>query len=235
MRCNPLMLTLAGTLFALPAVAEQDPYMQPDETWISLGGVVESVERDHFTLNYGDGNVIVEMDDGDRDADAYKLLPGDKVNVVGKVDDDLFETTTIEAGSVYLEKLGTTFFSSAADEEDTAIITTTVPIVIAQTWVSGQVTSIGDDEFTVDTGKRKLTVSTDQLGFDPLDDEGYLKVRKGDRVNVTGTVDDQFFGGPELLARSLIVMRYSTDKAPSEKAEKMSGSEKADKMSGQSL
>ena len=37
------------------------------------------------------------MDDGDRDADAYKLLPGDEVNVIGKVDDDLFQTTTIDA------------------------------------------------------------------------------------------------------------------------------------------
>ena len=73
----------------------RSPYTQPDDSWISL-------------------SVTVEMDDGDRDADAYKLLPGDKVNVVGKIDDNLFELISIEASSVYVEKLGTTFYASPA-------------------------------------------------------------------------------------------------------------------------
>ena len=50
---------------------------------ISVTGTVESVEADAFELNlaedmpHGGALITVEMDDGDRDADAYKLLPGD--------------------------------------------------------------------------------------------------------------------------------------------------------------
>ena len=60
-----------------------NPDMTPDDGWISISGSVADVERDAFELNYGDGSVTVQMDDGDRDADAYALLPGDKVRVIG--------------------------------------------------------------------------------------------------------------------------------------------------------
>ncbi|MBK5931463.1 hypothetical protein CCR82_13290 [Halochromatium salexigens] len=167
--------------------------------------MVESVSADTFSLDYGDGSVTVEMDDGDRDADAYKLIPGDKVNVVGMVDDDLFEMTTIEASSVYVEKLGTTFYASAMDEDDVRISVTT-PVVISETLVQGTVDSVGDDQFTVDTGADKLVVQTEGLGYDPLDDEGYQKVEVGDRVSVTGNIDAAFFGGLEFAADSIVIL-----------------------------
>jgi hypothetical protein len=47
-----------------------DPYEQPDNAWLSIRGRVETVTADSFTLDYGDGIVTVEMEDGDRDADA---------------------------------------------------------------------------------------------------------------------------------------------------------------------
>lgn len=198
------MLLLIGSV-----AAAEDPYAQPDDSWISISGKVETVSPDSFTLDYGNGMIVtVEMDDGDRDADAYKLLSGDEVNVVGKIDDDMFETTTIEASSVYVDKLNTTFYASAADEED-VIVSVSVPIDLSQTLVRGTVESVGEDQFTVDTGTRKLTVKTDGLGYDPLDDEGYVKVRKGDRVSVSGDIDDAFFGGPELNADSVIVLKHA--------------------------
>jgi uncharacterized protein YdeI (BOF family) len=100
-----------GALLAFPAMAE-DPYAKPDDTWISISGTVDTVRPDSFTLDYGKGVITVEMDDGDRDADAYKLLKGDKATVNGKIDDDLFETRSIEAGSVYVESLDTYFYAS---------------------------------------------------------------------------------------------------------------------------
>ena len=51
----------------------EDPYAEPDSTWLSLSGTVESVDRDRFLLDYGSGHIIVEMDDGDRDADIGKV------------------------------------------------------------------------------------------------------------------------------------------------------------------
>lgn len=82
---------------------------------------MESVSPDTFLLDYGQGMIRVGFDDGDRDADAYKLMAGDRLSVTGLIDDDFYEMTTVEASSVYVESLGTYFYASAADEEDPVI------------------------------------------------------------------------------------------------------------------
>jgi hypothetical protein len=105
---------------------------------------VKNVTPDTFTLDYGKGVVTVEMDDGHRDADAYKLFEGDKVTVNGKIDDDLYETTKIEASSVYVEKLGTYFYASPVDEEDVFFYTVTTPVVVGDLTVRGTVTDVDD-------------------------------------------------------------------------------------------
>jgi uncharacterized protein YdeI (BOF family) len=189
-----------------PALAA-DPYMMPDATWISLSGTVEQVEPDRFTLDYGEGTVTVEMDDGDRDADAYQLMEGDKVNVSGRVDDDLFETTTIEASSVYVENLGTTFFASSIDEEGPYTwISITTPIVASATVVEGTVTEVDDEEFSVAAGLREIRVDVSEMLYNPLDDEGYQQLGIGDRVRVTGQMEDTFFEGRELMADSVVTL-----------------------------
>lgn len=196
-----------GALFAFSAMAE-DPYAKPDDTWISISGTVDTVRPDSFTLDYGKGVITVEMDDGDRDADAYKLVKGDKVTVNGKIDDDLFETRTIEAGSVYVESLDTYFYASAADEEDT-FVTVTAPVVISQTIVQGKVTEVSGDEFVVDAGLRKVRVDVSKMPNDPLDDEGYQKIKVGDRVSVIGKMDGDLFEGRELMAQSVVTLSGS--------------------------
>jgi len=167
---------------------------------------VASVSRDSFILDYGDGSVIVEMDDGDRDADAYKLAGGDKVTVSGRVDDDLFETTTIEAASVYVENIGTTFFASPVDEEtaDSFVALIREPVVVSRVTLQGTVTEVDDDEFTIDSGFRQIRVDVGEMPFNPLDDEGYLKVRVGDLVSVSGEMGSDLFEGRELVADTLM-------------------------------
>jgi uncharacterized protein YdeI (BOF family) len=205
MRTKTLLSIATLVLFvAVPAMAE-DPYMEPDDSWISLSGTVTAVTPDAFTLDYGKGMITVEMDDGDRDADAYKLIEGDKVTVNGIIDDDLFETRTIEASSVYVEKLDTYFYASAADEEDT-FVTYWSPVVVSRTVVQGTVTEVNDEEFVLNTGARMVTVEVDEMTYDPLDDEGYQKVDVGDRVSVTGTMDYDLFEGRELVADSLVIL-----------------------------
>ena len=199
-----LGLFAAGVLAASPALA-QDPYDQPDESWISIDGSVEEVMADAFTLNYGEGIITVEMDDGDRDADAYQLMSGDKVTVTGLVDDDFFQTTTIEAGSVYVEELGTYFYASSADEED-SFVTLAMPVSDSRFVLQGTVTAVSDDEFMLDTGARQITVELDELGYDPLDDEGYQTIEVGDRVTVTGEMDYDFLEGRELVASSITTL-----------------------------
>ena len=78
----------------VPLAEKPDPYTMADKTWITISGTVDSIRRDNFTLDYGDGAVVVEMVDGDRDADAYKRMPGDELTVSGRIDDESFDTWT---------------------------------------------------------------------------------------------------------------------------------------------
>ena len=114
---NILAGAIAAACFSVSAQA-QNPVEQPDDTWISLTGVVTSTTDDSFKLDYGNGMITVEMDDWDNFGDAWPLIGGDEVTVYGEVDQNLFAKTTIEAGSVYVDDLNTFFYASAADAED---------------------------------------------------------------------------------------------------------------------
>lgn len=195
---------LAFGLFTAGNACAQNPYAMADESWISISGTVASVvSPSAFTLDYGEGIVTVEMDDWDLDADAYKLIAGDDVTVTGRIDDDLFETTTIEASSVYVDKINTYFYASAADEEDT-FVTLQMPFTVARTVVQGEVTRVGENEFGIDAGPRMVTVNIEDLGYDPLDAEGFQRIEKGDRVSVVGMLDVGFFGNQEIEADAVV-------------------------------
>jgi len=199
-----LVMVLAFTLTTTLAVA-QDPYAKPNNTWIEISGTVESVRADAFVLDYGDGVITVEMDDGDRDADGYKLVPGDVVNVSGMIDDDFYETTTIEAASVFVEKLGTTFYASPIDEEEISASYIT-PVIPSRLMVRGTVTAVNDDDFILNAGLRSVRVDVEEMPYDPLDDQGYQKIEAGDYVRVTGKMDYEFFEGRQLMADSVVVL-----------------------------
>ncbi|MDX1705671.1 hypothetical protein [Pseudidiomarina sp.] len=195
MYTSKFVAVISSVLLTAPAWS-QNPYQQPDDTWIQISGTVESVSPDSFILNYGNGTISVEMTDGDRDADAYKLLPDDKVTVSGLIDDDFFETTSIDASSVYVENIGTYFYASAIDEDE-RMYTFTVPIVVSEATIRGTVSAVDPvaGEFTINTGSRLVTVETDEMPYDPLDDEGYQQVSINDVVSVTGQIDNDLFEG----------------------------------------
>jgi uncharacterized protein YdeI (BOF family) len=91
-----------------------------DGNWINLSGTVLSTAPSTFALDYGPGNITVEMDDWDWYQEGKALVPGDQVVVTGKVDDDLYQSKRIEASSVYAKNLNTYFYASGADEENLA-------------------------------------------------------------------------------------------------------------------
>ena len=185
--------------------AGSNPYAQADDSWISLSGTVKAISRDSFTLDYGERTIKVEMDDTDRQSETYALRMGDKVTVNGMIDDDFFETSKIEAGSVYIEKLGRHFFASVLDEEDFAAVAYLAPIDDGVA-VHGLVTTVDGDEFTIDNGLRSVRVDVENMGYDPLDDEGYQKVEVGDVVRVEGRMDDDFLETRELMAESITTL-----------------------------
>ena len=185
--------------------AGPNPYARADDSWISLSGTVDAISRDSFTLDYGERKITVEMDDADRHAETYALRMGDNVTVNGMIDDDFFETSKIEASSIYIEKLGRHFFASALDEEDFATVTYLVPIDTGIA-VHGLVTQVNGGEFTIDNGLRSVRVDVGDMAYNPLDDEGYQKIEVGDVVRAEGQVDDDFWESRELMADSVTTL-----------------------------
>lgn len=239
-RTAGLALLISSSL--LPAVGlGQDNESSVDlseyknNSYISLEGTVESVSPNSFVLSYSeDGDdVLVEMDDGDRDADAYRLLPGDRVTVYGVMDRDLFESRKIEASTVYVDKLNTFFSASAVDEEDYLPILTIVTTASGSDmdgdsdasanasagaagatpdpilWVQGEVSNVQDGSFDLAMGERDINVTVAGLSDNPLDDEGYRKIQNGDVVSVLGNIDSGFFNDGELVAESVVKVHDS--------------------------
>ncbi|MDY6797575.1 MAG: hypothetical protein SVX28_02315 [Pseudomonadota bacterium] len=123
-----------------------------------------------------------------------ETLPGDKVTVYGAFDDDTFEDTKIEASSVFVENLGTHFYASAADEEsiEKLDVAPVVPIVVGDLTLTGTVTSVDGREFTIDSGAQQMTVDTTLMSYNPMDDEGFQSIAKGDLVTGRLPVVDFF-------------------------------------------
>lgn len=210
MRSTILALT-TGLLLAVPAAAQDMDRPAMDGTWLTLSGVVVDVEPTWFMLDYGMNTVAVQLDEWNRDTEALRLSIGDEVAVTGKVDDDLFVTTSLQAASVFVEKFNTFFSSEAVDRDNalTALTTTVEPSAIA---VHGTVTRIEGNDMIVDSGVREIRVTTDELDYDPFDDEGFQRVGLGDRVIVSGTIDHSFFNEGHLVAGMLVSLEGDDQK-----------------------
>ena len=190
---NSHITTLAVfALLSASAVAE-NPYAKENNSWISINGEVDSVSTDQFELDYGEGNITVVMEDDDRKG--YQLKKGDEVRVSGLMDDNFYNDSVIEAGSVHIKNANTYFYAGAMDEQDVDF--TVMSPILRDTVIKGNIThvSLKDEEFTLDTGIQMLTVEVDEMLSNPLDNGGYLQLSVGDRVSVNGKIDNDLFEG----------------------------------------
>jgi len=196
----PLALSAGFALTPNAASAQNpNPYTRPNGSWITIGGTVHDLMPNSFTLSYGHGVITVEMDQADRTADTDMLENGDTVDVTGRVDDDFLQKETIEAGSVYVARLDKYFYASSLDEEDR----TSAEVKLARpnlTAFRGMVTEVGDDQFTIDRGPRKVSVWVDEMESSPLDVTGSRKLEVGDYVEVTAEINRDLFDHRRLEA-----------------------------------
>jgi uncharacterized protein YdeI (BOF family) len=188
-----------------PVMAAKDPYTAPNNSRITLNGTVVATSPTAFILDYGAGLVSVEMDGWGWYPSTYAILEGDKVTVYGRVDDDLYEATSIEAGAVYVKDLNTYFYANDTDEEDV------IPYTAALhpdkgLLLQGTVVKISGREFTIDTGSKKVKVDTINMPYNPLDDKGYQKIKVGDFVQITGQLDVDFFEKMEVMAETVTTL-----------------------------
>ncbi len=213
-----IAFSAASFLCAAAMAGQPDPYAKANRAWISIDGTVESVARDSFMLDYGPGTIKVEMDDSDRHAEGYLLKKGDEVRVSGRIDDDFFQQDTIEAGNVFVENLGAYFYASPADEEDLDA-TFVHPLGVSSSILRGTLQAVGDDQFTISSPGGSIEVNVDSMPYDPLDEDGYQKVREGDYVTVQGNMDTEFWDlSRELNASSVVIVRKQQQDAAGNEA-----------------
>ncbi|GAB4196658.1 MAG: hypothetical protein Tsb002_30200 [Wenzhouxiangellaceae bacterium] len=202
-----ILVTAIAVAMAAPLAQAGDHNMNKistdDGDWVNLSGTITSVEDDEFVLNYGEGSIDVEMGEWAFYDKTRHHLKGEKVTVYGQIDNDWFEKAEIEAKSIYVNGLNTYFYT---DEKDRTIAMNSInlPESSSRLELAGTVTSIDDDEFMLKIGNQMIRVDTDNMKYNPLDTEGFQQIRKGDRVLVTGEIEDSLFDSRELMAESIV-------------------------------
>lgn len=209
------MLVLGVAVMTSPAQAD-NPMSKADGSWVTFSGTVAQSNANGFFIDYGHSTVFVEVDDWDWYAEGYTALPGDEVTVSGRVDKLGFENRTLEAAYVYSHETHTYHYANPADEEGygeglgyvvhpygSMPSTATMSVV-------GTIDKVKGDEFTLATGYANITVETEAMAYDPLDDIGYQKLEQGDIVSVTGVMAagslDDFYDSRELIASSVLTL-----------------------------
>lgn len=183
-----------------------------DGDWIRIDGTIVSAAPSEFVLDYGEDTITVEVDDWDFAQEGQSLLPGDRVSVTGRVDQNLFDAQSIEASAVYLHNLNVVYYASAADEEEFGLAAVPQRPQADGVDYIGWVTGTSDNGFTLGTGPLKISVDTIGLQT-PLAEQS---VDVGDRVYVWGDLEISEQGRSALVAEGLVELVNSArgDSAP---------------------
>lgn len=208
-----LLSAIVFALLSSSALALKEPEKVDKSSWVALTGRVTSSEETRFTLDYGDGTLTVNLKDWASYNTHFELGTGDKVTVYGRVNKGLYESSSIDPASIFVEDLNSYFYATPTDEGEFG------GWAIKTDYEPGQVVYIGTVEsvsrvrgsFTLDTGDIELTVDTTNMLYDPLDDEGFQQIAVGDRVSVEGGIDDDFFGSNEMTADSVVTLDSADD------------------------
>lgn len=214
-------LTAGALVMSAPvneAVAAKKPMTHADGSWVTFTGTVAQASPKGFYIDYGRDTVFVEVDGWDWYNADYAALPGDKVTVSGRVDKDGFESRKLEAAFVYHHGNFTYHYANPADEEDFGytVHPFTLDPTLSTMSVVGTVDNVKGDEFTLATGYANITVDTDTMPYDPLDDVGYQVIKSGDYVSVTGVMApgslDDFYDNRELVASQILSLNLKNNK-----------------------
>ncbi|MFP4518630.1 MAG: OB-fold nucleic acid binding domain-containing protein [Oceanicaulis sp.] len=204
----------AAVALAAPAAAQIDPMDAPDDSWVSISGEVETAGLNEFVLDYGEGLITVDMVDYDWDADAAPMARGHDVTVYGVIDEAFWGSREIEASSVYNADSGEIYYTAVGEDDAWDWGWTGFTWANDDDWddsavtVTGMVSSIEaeGEEFFIDQGFHTIEVDTEDMDYDPLDGDGLRDVEIGDRVMITGEIDNDLFDNAELEADSVMVL-----------------------------
>lgn len=204
-----------------------------DGKTVTMTGTVKKVDDDDFVLNHNGEEIKVELDGwswNEPDLNKY-LEQGQTVTVTGEVDDDWFEQKELEAKNIYLDTERVYFYTVDVNPAY-AYITTSLNEDQNQAGsqnqnqnqnrmssledgsyfnVRGEIKSIEGREIVLTSDSRTYRVDVSQLGYDPLDNEGLQKLAVGDRIYVSGEVDDNFFAKKEIDADLVVTINDASE------------------------
>ncbi|WP_334018248.1 hypothetical protein [Alteromonas sp. S015] len=180
------------------------------DTWITLTGEVSSVDSKFFTLDYGDGSIFVELKDTDLDSRAYANMKGEDVMVTARLDDGMFSSERLIAQSVIVDGMDTVYLADSVNQASADLYLSTASNIEfddEEMVLVGTVKSIGKEVIQIAVGDTTLTVELDELESAPVDSEGYLTLIEGERVRITGELEDDFFNRFIVEADTLTKMK----------------------------
>ncbi|MBD66328.1 MAG: hypothetical protein CME62_14045 [Halobacteriovoraceae bacterium] len=182
-----------------------------DGEYITVSGKVEKASGKMFHLKSENKKIKVTMDNhfDTWAADGFKVREGDKVVVTGRVDKDLLDNDSLNAGSVYVQNLGTYFYGDSSDKSQTPKLSSSYLSIQdlpenTSVDITGTVSNVSGREFTVNTGTRRIQVDTAGMAYNPMDNVGLTQIKEGDRVTVSGVVDDKYLDEKELAPGYII-------------------------------
>lgn len=222
---SALVLALIGSSLALAGCQQPEGQSGPTEArppgsppgapgdagdgdWIRLSGTVVSALPGLFTLDYGPGNIAVEMDDrSPLYREGSMIRSGDHAIVTGRIDDDLYLEKKIEAASVFVKEANALFHADPADEENP--LSSPPGPGAGETYVDlvGRVSEVDGRQFTLDTGRRSIIVDTAGLQPDAPGAERRQTVREGDRVYVWGDLELSRADRTRIAAKGITTIR----------------------------
>ena len=233
---SSITTALAATLALSPVQAEEhdsnDDMLESmaEDTSITLSGTVVEARDDEFDLRVGEQVVTVDIEDDIRDGGAYTLMQGDKVTVSGQIEDHFFQDKELEANALHVAKLNTTFIVDEDYADDYGMVSG--KSMDDSIEVTGTVISVSpdDEQFRIRAEKMgEYTVEVDELDDDPFDDDGYMKIQQGSRVQITGEIDSDWMEGRELEANSINVVQMRNQKDGNDWSDKQRGNHDDDR------
>lgn len=198
MKTNAGIISLLMSILTMGGLSAS-PFTKADGAWITLSGTVKAQGAEDFQLNYGAGEVLVELDSYRLSSRGYILRVGQSVTVTGRVDADDAERT-IEAAEVKVHSTGQIIVANADDEEDVRRQMRAAKKQRQERLVRGTVLFTAGELMTLEVGDRYLDVFTGTLGENIFDRKGSLQVEAGDHVVVSGAVVSGYKGSSQFMA-----------------------------------
>lgn len=205
-----LAVAPAPVYAANEATSDENPNLKDDD-YVTLSGTVgKMISGDEFELNYGSGKIKVDTNDfwpeifkPDSEASnlAYKLKPGDRVTVSGRVDKSWLTENEIEAEAIsYRTGSYTTTYRNPNLQSNWKDRHFDYFREDGKLSLAGSVTRIvNDHEFILGYGGgNSIQVDTDGLGVPKTN-----PFTVGERVTVYGTFDKGLTERDEIQAEAI--------------------------------